>query len=196
MGPISSKQYYPFLYHIRSGADGDADIGLRQSRRIVYPVADHRYKLPFALQSLDMPYLVGRQNFGVIFSIPNSPPTASATLMWSPVIITTSMPINFAHRPLCRWFDCALAAAISPAKIPSTASKLKVFPSSTNFYNVRSLGNIHSVVFQKFFFSTKITLPLTCAFIPEPAKDSNFSIGLEGITALFLASSRIAFTRG
>ena len=50
--------------HVGTGADGDADVGLSERRRVVDPVADHRHQLALVLQVADLERLVLGQNLG------------------------------------------------------------------------------------------------------------------------------------
>jgi len=47
-----------------AGADRDADVGLRQRRRVIHTVADHRDPLALRLQRFDVTGLVGRKHLG------------------------------------------------------------------------------------------------------------------------------------
>ena len=49
---------------IGTSTHGDVNVGLRERRRIVDPVAGHRDLSSFALQTLDVAHLVLRQDFG------------------------------------------------------------------------------------------------------------------------------------
>ena len=48
--------------HIRTRADGDADISRRQGRGIVDPVSDHGNHMPLQLQPLDLRRFIPRKN--------------------------------------------------------------------------------------------------------------------------------------
>ena len=79
--------------HIRPRADGDADVGLGQRRRVVDAVADHRHALAFGLQLLHVaaPCRAGSTS-AKTRAMPSSRATASAVRRLSPVIIAASMP--------------------------------------------------------------------------------------------------------
>jgi len=49
---------------VGAGADGDADIGLRECRRVVDAVADHGHPLPRVLQRLHLGRLLLGQDLG------------------------------------------------------------------------------------------------------------------------------------
>ena len=50
--------------HVGAGADGDADVGLRERRGVVDAVADHRHPLALRLQRRDLGRLLARQHVG------------------------------------------------------------------------------------------------------------------------------------
>ena len=53
-----------FNRHVGAGADGYADFRLRQSRRVIHAVTNHRHFAPFALQLRHLIRFVFRQDFG------------------------------------------------------------------------------------------------------------------------------------
>ena len=58
---------------IGAGADGDPDVGLRQGRRVVDSVSDHRHADTAGLEALDGVGLVGRQHLGGDLVDPDAP---------------------------------------------------------------------------------------------------------------------------
>ena len=79
--------------HVGAGAHGDADVGLRQRRRVVDAVAGHGHDAPFLLQALHRLGLLLRQHLGdhlVDAELPAPPPRPWSRL--SPVSITMRSP--------------------------------------------------------------------------------------------------------
>ena len=74
--------------HVRARADRDADVGLRQRRRVVHAVADHRDPLAFAAgAAATYSALSCGQHLGEHALDASSRATASAVRRLSPVII-------------------------------------------------------------------------------------------------------------
>ena len=113
-------------------ADRDADVGLRERRRVVDAVAHHRDDASRRLQPLDLGDLALRQHAGHDAVDPRlraRPPRPCAAL--SPVSITTSSPIARAARrsPRASVGLIGSATASRPASAPSTATYTGVFAS-------------------------------------------------------------------
>ena len=111
---------------VGAGADRDADVGLRERRGVVDPVADHRHQPSLLLQAPDLAGLVGRAapRRGRARSRSRAA-IASAVAALSPVIIADLDPGRACSAAIAA-ADPGLtvsATATSPAELPSTATQ-------------------------------------------------------------------------
>ena len=117
--------------HVGAGADGDADVGRGQRRRVVHPVADHRHDLAAALPGSARPRRPCPP------AAPGPRPrrcrgaaTESATAWLSPVIIATRTPSAWSARDrLVGSGRISSSSASAPTMRPSATTWRTVRPS-------------------------------------------------------------------
>ena len=161
---------------VGAGADGDAEVGLDQGGGVVDAVADHGHHPALLLEAADGGDLVGGEDLGEDVADTDLAAMAAAVAWLSPVIITTSMPIEARSATAAGASALRVSATAStPRTSPSQPAKMAVLPSLSSRWarSSRAGGMASSVSAMSLRRPTWTTTPSRVASTPWPATDGN-----------------------